>query len=110
MVMIDTVTRIRNKEALVQLGTALRERRASLGLRQGQVRGMRQATVSKIERGGDVNLDTAISYAAALGLELTLAPIGQSQAAQKLSGGARATLVPAAASHDLLNEFSDLKD
>lgn len=106
--MSDTSKRIYSKETLARLGTALRERRVSLGLRQGQVRGMRQPTVSKIERGGDVNLDTVINYAAALGLELALVPIGQSKAALSLGGSARTTFVPA--SHDLLDEFSDLKD
>ena len=106
--MVDTLKRIQNKETLARLGTALRERRVSLGLRQGQVRGMRQPTVSKVERGGDVNVDTVINYAAALGLELVLVPIGQSHAALKLGGSARTTFV--ATSHDLLDEFSDLKD
>jgi transcriptional regulator with XRE-family HTH domain len=106
--MSNTSKRIYSTETLARLGATLRERRISLGLRQGQVRGMRQPTVSKVERGGDVNLDTVINYAAALGLELMLVPIGQSQGALKLGGSARATFVPA--SHDLLDEFSDLKD
>lgn len=108
--MVDTVKRISNKETLAKLGTVLRDRRVSLGFRQGQVQGMRQPTISKIERGGDVNLDTVINYATALGLELALVPIGQSQATMKLSGGARATFAPVRSSHDLLDEFSDLKD
>ncbi len=76
---------------------------------QSKVDGMRQATVSKIENGGDVTLDTLISYASALGLEVTLAPIGQSQ---YLKPGP----VPAPDEHagsvplDLLDEFDDLKD
>lgn len=106
--MHDTSKRIYNKETLTRLGAALRERRVSLGLRQGQVRGMRQPTVSKIERGGDVNLDTVINYASALGLELALAPIGQSIAVPSPGGSTHTS--SAGGSHDLLDEFSDLKD
>jgi hypothetical protein len=38
---------------------------------------MRQGTVSKIENGLDMMLDTFLTYAASLGLEIALVPIGQ---------------------------------
>ena len=70
---------------------------------------MRQATVSKIENGGDVTVDTLISYASALGLEVTLAPIGQSQ---YLKPGPVPAPDERAGSRplDLLDEFDDLRD
>ncbi|PRD67653.1 hypothetical protein C6P61_15370 [Malikia spinosa] len=107
--MKNTLKRIKHPVALVRLGQALRLRREQLDMPQSKVDGMRQATVSKIENGGDVTLDTLISYASALGLEVTLAPIGQSQ---YLKPGP----VPAPDEHagsvplDLLDEFDDLKD
>lgn len=69
--------RISNPTTLTRLGQALRLRREQLGLAQSKVRGMRQATVSKLENGGDVTLDTLVSHASALGLEVALVPIGQ---------------------------------
>ena len=55
------------------------------GIAQGKVRGMRQATISKIENGGDVTLDTFVSYASALGLEVALVPVGQARWQSPLS-------------------------
>lgn len=101
--MNNTIKRIRNQETLSRLGGLLRRRREEIRLAQGRVRGMRQATISKIERGGDVNLDTVISYASALGMELTLVPIGQGQ-------GIRPPKTKPAHSLDLLDQFADLED
>lgn len=99
--MYNTLKRINNSETRLRIGDYLRSRREALGLVQSSVGGMRQPTVSKIERGGDVNLATLIGYAAALGLELTFVPIGQG-------------LVPpapgAGGGLDLLDEFADLSD
>lgn len=88
--------------------------REQAGIAQGKVRGMRQATISKIENGGDVTLDTFISYAASLGLEVTVAPVGQAMA-QNLThptadAGKSSLIQPAARPVDLLSEFSDLSD
>ncbi len=70
---------------------------------------MRQATVSRIENGGDVTLDTLVSYASALGLEVTLAPIGQGLRLRP--GQILATNGPVEARPlDLLDEFDDLRD
>ena len=102
--MNDTQKRIKNPATLVQLGHALRQRRDALKLPQSRVDGMRQATVSKIENGGDVTLDTLVSYATALGLEVTLAPIGQGGHWQPMSRARPATPL------DLLEEFDDLRD
>jgi len=101
--MKDPQNRIRNPETLQRFGKRLRHEREHAGLAQGKVRGMRQATVSKIENGRDVNLDTFVSYANALGLELALVPIGQ--------GGLPLASTPASGPvADLLTEFGDLKD
>lgn len=107
--MKNTLKRIKHPVTLARLGQALRLRREQLGMPQSKVDGMRQATVSKIENGGDVTLDTLISYASALGLEVTLAPIGQSQylkPGQVPAPDERAGSVPL----DLLDEFDDLRD
>ena len=107
--MKNTQKRIKHPITLTRLGHALRLRREQLDMPQSKVDGMRQATVSKIENGGDVTLDTLISYASALGLEVTLAPIGQSQylkPGQVPAPDERAGSVPL----DLLDEFDDLKD
>ena len=107
--MKNTLNRIKHPVTLARLGQALRLRREQLGMPQSKVDGMRQATVSKIENGGDVTVDTLISYASALGLEVTLAPIGQSQYLKPGPVPApdeRAGSVPL----DLLDEFDDLKD
>ena len=100
--MKNTQKRIKNPETLERLGKQARLRREQAGMAQGKVAGMRQATVSKIENGGDVTLDTFVSYAASLGLEVALVPVGQAMQ-QKL-------MPPAAKPVDLLAEFSDLKD
>lgn len=107
---MNTIKRIDNQETLTLLGKALRERRASMGLAQSAVRGVRQATISKIERGGDVTLDTLIGYAAALGLELVLAPIGQRATLAKASMVRVKTTDNAASPLGLLDEFADLRD
>ena len=98
----NTIKRIRHEESLARLGSFLRRRREALGLVQGRVGGMRQPTVSKIERGGDVNLATLIGYAGALGLELTFVPVGQSLVQPAAATPARPL--------DLLDEFADLAD
>jgi transcriptional regulator with XRE-family HTH domain len=101
--MENTLKRIKNTETLTRFGKVLRQQREQLGIAQGKVRGMRQATVSKIENGGDVNLDTLITYAGALGFELALVPIGQ---------GSLPSITSTAYNKpkDLISEFSDLKD
>ncbi len=107
--MKNTSKRIKNPIALSRLGHALRLRREQLGISQGKLGGMRQATVSRIENGGDVTLDTLVSYASALGLEVTLAPIGQGLHLRP--GHATAPDVRTGASSlDLLDEFDDLRD
>ena len=107
--MKNTSKRIKHPVALTRLGHALRLRREQLGLPQSQVNGMRQATVSRIENGGDVTLDTLIGYASALGLEVTLAPIGQGNYLKPgpvLAPDGRTGSRPL----DLLDEFDDLRD
>lgn len=112
--MNDTQKRIRNPQSLERLGKQMRLQRTHAGIAQGKVRGMRQATVSKIENGGDVTLDTFISYAASLALEVALVPVGQ---VMKLSimppvagAGRGSSIPPTAKPLDLLTEFSDLWD
>lgn len=109
-IIMNTLKRINNQETLALLGKTLRERRASMGLAQSAVRGIRQATISKIERGGDVTLDTLIGYAAALGLELVLAPIGQRATLARAAIDRVKTTDNAANPLGLLDEFSDLRD
>jgi len=101
--MNNTLKRINNAETLIRIGKLLRQQREQLEITQGKIRGMRQATVSKLENGGDVNLDTLITYAGALGFELALVPIGQGNLPSKTS---KAHNKP----QDLLSEFSDLQD
>lgn len=112
--MIDTQKRIKNPENLERLGKQLRLHREHAGITQGKVRGMRQATVSKIENGGDVTVDTFISYAAALGLEVAVLPVGQAMAQRfnsiGLGTGKASWTQPATKPLDLLAEFSDLMD
>ena len=112
--MTDTQKRIKNPRSLEQLGKQMRLRREQAGIAQGKVRGMRQATVSKIENGGDVTLDTFTSYAAALGLEVALVPVGQTMERSLMPpavGAAKGSPIPPAAKPvDLLTEFSDLRD
>ena len=107
--MKNTSKRIKHPLTLSRLGHALRLRREQLGLPQSRVEGLRQATVSRIENGGDVTLDTLIGYASALGLEVTLAPVGQGQYLKpgpvRVPDG-RAGGPPL----DLLDEFNDLRD
>ncbi len=112
--MVNTQLRIKNPETLARLGKRLRQWRERAGVAQSRVRGMRQATVSKIENGGDVTLDTFISYATSLGLEVALVPIGQAMAQANLpptAGDAKgASPLPAGKPFDLLTEFDDLRD
>lgn len=103
--MQNTLKRITHPEQLARLGKLLRQHREQLGLAQGKARGMRQATVSKIENGRDVNLDTFVAYAGALGLEILLVPIGQGQARFQ-PGDASSNATPP----DILSEFADLRD
>ncbi|MDR1854726.1 MAG: helix-turn-helix domain-containing protein [Azoarcus sp.] len=101
--MSSTTSPLRNPETLALLGGQLRRARERAGLAQGKAGDMRQGTVSRIENGHDVTLDTFVSYATALGLEIALVPIGRA-----------ATLGPApeavARPMDLLEELSDLAD
>lgn len=107
---MNTLKRINNPESIILLGKALRERRTSMGLTQSAVRDIRQATISKIERGGDVTLDTLIGYAAALGLELVLAPIGQGASLARSAKNRANTTDNDANTLGLLDEFADLRD
>ncbi len=107
--MENTSKRIKHPVTLSRLGHALRVRREQLGIPQSKVEGMRQATVSRIENGGDVTLDTLVSYASALGLEVTLAPIGQGHQLKPgpvTAPDERTVDRPL----DLLDEFDDLRD
>lgn len=112
--MNDTQKRIKNPESLEWLGKQMRRRREQVSLAQGKVCGMRQATVSKIENGGDVTLDTFLSYAAALGLEVALVPIGQAMGRRFTPPiaelGTGTSIQPAVKPVDLLTEFHDLRD
>lgn len=112
--MNDTQKRIKNPKSLERLGKQLRLHREQAGIAQGKVRGMRQATVSKVENGGDVMLDTFISYAASLGLEVAVVPVGQAMAQGLMppaAGPGNGSLIPPVAKPvDLLTEFSDLRD
>jgi len=112
--MDDTHKRISNPESLERIGKQLRQQRERAGVAQSRVRGMRQATVSKIENGKDVTVDTLISYAASLGLEIAFVPIGQGKSnLPPLADPDKAGLLPPAGLDrplDLLSEFSDLKD
>jgi transcriptional regulator with XRE-family HTH domain len=112
--MNNTPKRINNPDSLERLGKRLRHQRELAGIAQSKVRGMRQATVSKIENGKDVTLDTLISYAASLGLEIAFVPVGQTQwSPPPLAGSDMGGALPPAGRDrplDLLAEFSDLKD
>ncbi|GHT90250.1 hypothetical protein AGMMS49545_03230 [Betaproteobacteria bacterium] len=94
----------RNPQTLAALGKQLRHVREAAGLAQGRVKDMRQGTVSKIENGLEVTLDSFITYATSLGLEIALVPIGQAVLFQ----AGRTANRPAAV--DLLDEFDDLRD
>lgn len=101
---MDTQKRIKNPEALARLGGWLRQQREQGGITQRQISTLRQATVSRIENGSDVTLDTFISYATALGLEVALVPIGQAALCQaRLPGQPPRPL-------DFFSEFADLQD
>lgn len=112
--MKNTQNRIKNPESVTRLGKQLRSQREQARIAQGKVRGMRQATVSKIENGGDVTLDTFISYATSLGLEVALVPIGQARGQGNLlplaGFGKGAAISPVTQPLDLLTEFNDLRD
>lgn len=104
-------SRVRNPETLALLGKQLRRARKAAGLAQGNVKHMRQGTVSKIENGREVTLDTFLTYAGSLGLELALVPIGQAALLeQKRLSGKSTPPVPESAPIDLLTEFEHLKD
>lgn len=94
----------RNPETLAALGKVLRHSREAAGLAQANVKNMRQGTVSKIENGLEVTLDTFITYATSLGLEVALVPVGRAA----LFHTGRAT--SQAAATDLLTEFAHLRD
>ncbi|MFT3800765.1 MAG: helix-turn-helix transcriptional regulator [Burkholderiaceae bacterium] len=93
------------------LGRQLREAREAAGLAQSKVQPMRQGTVSKVENGLDVTLDTFLTYAAALGLEVALVPIGRAAIIQTdRPAGGRASAAAPRTPTDLLSEFDHLKD
>jgi transcriptional regulator with XRE-family HTH domain len=94
----------RNPQTLAALGKQLRHVRETAGLAQGRVKDMRQGTISKIENGLEVTLDSFITYATSLGLEVALVPIGQAALFQ--AGRTASRPVPI----DLLDEFDYLKD
>jgi transcriptional regulator with XRE-family HTH domain len=112
--MEDTLNRFKNPENLARLGKQLRSQREQARIVQSKVRGMRQATVSKIENGGDVTLDTLISYASSLGLEVALVPIGQAMVPGNLpplfASQKGFSTPPDGKPLDLLTEFNDLRD
>lgn len=101
--MNNTIKRISNPEALVLIGKRLRAEREGRQLSQialgKKANGVRQATISRLEQGGDATLDTLLSLASAMGLEIALVPIGQ--------GTVQALGAPGI---DLLAEFADLND
>jgi transcriptional regulator with XRE-family HTH domain len=97
-------SRLRNPETLASLGKTLRHAREAAGLAQGRVKNMRQGTVSKIENGLEVTLDTFITYASSLGLEVALVPVGRTALLQ--AGQAANRSIPL----DLLDEFDFLRD
>ncbi|WP_226584237.1 helix-turn-helix domain-containing protein [Acuticoccus sediminis] len=61
----------------LQLGAAIQRRRKALGLTQTDLAdkaGLRQATISEIERGEGARLESLMRILAALDLELTVRP------------------------------------
>jgi transcriptional regulator with XRE-family HTH domain len=103
--------RARNPETLAHLGAQLRRAREAAGLSQSRVQHMRQGTVSKIENGLDVTLDTLLTYAASLGLEVALVPLGQAALLQpKSPADDRGVAAGPSAPADLLTEFDHLSD
>lgn len=67
----------------LQLGNSVRERRRKLGLSQEQLAvkaGLRQRTVSDIEKAGAMRLDTLLRALGALDLELVIRPRTKSSA------------------------------
>jgi transcriptional regulator with XRE-family HTH domain len=103
--------RVRNPKTLALLGQQLRRTREAVGLAQSRVKNMRQGTVSKIENGSDVTLDTLLTYAASLGLELALVPLGQAALLHlKSNPAARNSAAARPAPMDLLEEFDFLSD
>lgn len=103
--------RTRNPETLALLGRQLRHAREAAGLAQSKVKHMRQGTVSKVEKGLDVTLDTFLTYATSLGLEVALVPIGQATARPSPQPPATSSSsAPPPAPTDLLTEFEHLRD
>ena len=67
----------------LQLGSSIRERRRQLGMTQEQLAakvGVRQRTVSDVERSASVRLDTVLRTLAALDLEMVIRPRTKSSA------------------------------
>lgn len=103
--------RARNPETLALLGKQLRRVRETAGLAQSNVKHMRQGTVSKIENGLEVTLDSFLTYAASLGLEVALVPLGQAALLQpKTPADKRSSTAPEPPPADLLTEFAHLQD
>ncbi|MDO5102538.1 MAG: helix-turn-helix transcriptional regulator [Lautropia sp.] len=110
---MPATSRIRNPQTLALLGQQLRRTRQAAGLSQSRVSKMRQATVSKIENGLDVNLDTFISCAAALGLELVLVTPGEASIIRQQQDPNRQPQrfsPPGPPALDLLEELDFLRD
>ncbi len=65
-------------EAATELGTLIRRRRETLGIRQGDlasIAGVDQGNLSKIERGtAKATLDTYLRLCSALGIDLVAEP------------------------------------
>ena len=90
---IDANRKENNMQAIartpLQLGNSIRERRRELGLTQEQLAakaGVRQRTISDIERSAAARFDTVLRALAALDLELVVRPRtkGSSQDIEKL--------------------------
>jgi HTH-type transcriptional regulator/antitoxin HipB len=90
---IDATEKRTTMQAIVrtplQLGNSIRQRRRELGLTQEQLAaktGVRQRTISDIERSATARIDTVLRALAALDLELVVRPRtkGSSQDIEKL--------------------------
>ena len=105
--MVNTLKRNTNPDVLAKLGQIVRQKRLAAGLSQADLArqsALRQATISKAERGGDVTLDTLVKLLSAMNLEIAIVPVGQAgrmHSAPRQQGGRPL---------DLLEEFADLAD
>ena len=62
----------------------------------------------EIERGGDATLDTLVTYATALGIELAWVPVGRSS--ESVNAALSSSGAAGAARSTLLEELADLRD